>query len=79
MAIMLVDGNGNQVDPKTLDGREDYTLVNCLPYTMPDVQMLYTPDMSVYKNRGQNNRKVKTISKNKRKMIKGSKQKNRKR
>lgn len=76
---MLVDEDGNQVDPKTIDGREDYTLVNTLPYTMPDVQMLYTPDMGVYKNRGQSNRKVKTISKNKRKMIKRSKQRNRKR
>ena len=79
MAVILVDKDGNEVDPKTLDGRDDYTLFNCLPYTMPEVPMLYMPDMGAYKNRGQSNRKYKTVSKNKRKMIKSSKRKNRKR
>lgn len=79
MAIILVDKDGNEVDPKTLDGRDDYTLVNCLPYTMSEPPMLYMPDMGAYKSRGQSNRKYKTVSKNKRKMVKASKRKNRKR
>ena len=56
---------------------EDFALY-ALPYTAPEV--IYTPPpMGRVKQRGQSNRKVKTVSKNKRKMIKSSKRKNRKR
>ena len=80
VSIILVDKDGNQVDPKTLDGRDDYTLVNCLPYTMPEPQMEYLfNDMPKIKNRGQSNHKYKSVGKNKRKMVKASKRKNRKR
>lgn len=80
MAIILVDKDGNEVDPKTLDGRDDYTLVNCLPYTMPEPPMQYLfNDMPKIKQRGQSNHKYKSVGKNKRKMVNASKRKNRKR
>lgn len=56
---------------------EDVTLY-AMPFTAPE--LIYTPPpMGRVKQRGQSNRKVKTVSKNKRKMIKRSKKKNRKR
>lgn len=56
---------------------EDFALY-ALPYTAPEV--IYTPPpMGAYKNRGQNNHKYKSVSKNKRKMVNASKRKNRKR
>jgi hypothetical protein len=87
MAIILVDKDGNEVDPKTLDGRDDYTLINCLDYDkqfkpvyddLPNMGYIFN-DMPKIKNRGQSNHKYNSVSKNKRKMVKRSKRKNRKR
>lgn len=51
--------------------------IYALPFTAPE--MIYVPPtMGAYKNRGKSNRKEKTVSKNKRKMIKRSKKNNRK-
>lgn len=56
---------------------EDFVLY-ALPYTAPE--LIYAqPPMGRVKQRGQSNRKEKTISKNKRKMVNASKRKNRKR
>lgn len=87
MAIILVDKDGNEVDPKTLDGRDDYTLINCLEIDNPSKPVLdnlpnmeyIVNDMPKIKNRGQSNHKYNSVSKNKRKMVKRSKRKNRKR
>ena len=87
MAIILVDKDGNEVDPKTLEGRDDYQIINCLDYDkqfkpdyddLPNMEYIFN-DMPKIKNRGQSNRKYKSVGKNKRKMIKASKKKNRKR
>lgn len=87
MAIILIDEDGNEVDPKTLDGRDDYQIVNCLDYDkqfkpvyddLPNMEYVFN-DMPKIKNRGQSNHKYKTVSKNKRKMVNASKRKNRKR
>ena len=87
MAIILVDKDGNQIDPKTLDGRDDYQIIDCVDYdkqfkpvldNLPNMEYIVN-DMPKIKNRGQSNHKYKTVSKNKRKMVKASKRKNRKR
>lgn len=87
MAIILVDKDGNQVDPKTLEGRDDYQIINCLEFDkqfkpdlgdLPNMEYVFN-DMPKIKNRGQSNHKYKSVGKNKRKMAKASKRKNRKR
>lgn len=87
MAVILVDKDGNQVDPKTLEGRDDYQIINCLEYDkqfkpdlgdLPNMGYVFN-DMPKIKNRGQSNHKYKSVGKNKRKMVKASKRKNRKR
>ena len=50
-----------------------------LPFESIQQELLPMPFMGKIKKRGKSNRKEKTISKNKRKMIKASKRKNRKR
>ena len=50
-----------------------------LPFENPQQELLPIPFMGKIKNRKCSNRKEKTISKNKRKMINASKKKNRKR
>lgn len=87
MAIILVDKDGNEVDPKTLDGRDDYQIINCLDYDkqfkpvyddLSNMEYVFN-DMPKIKQRGQSNHKYKSVGKNKRKMINASKKKNRKR
>jgi hypothetical protein len=50
-----------------------------LPFENPQQELLPIPFMGRVKNRKCSNRKEKSVSKNKRKMIKASKKKNRKR
>jgi hypothetical protein len=60
------------------DFKEPIPLV-VLPFENPQQELLPIPFMGRVKNRKCSNRKEKSVSKNKRKMIKASKKKNRKR